>query len=74
MARAEIQQLMKEPCFIEAHNVSESVMKLIKLEVDRSKGMFTDEEDIDIELDNLTANELRLKRCILRQISKMEEV
>ena len=59
------EDLTNEPCFIEARNVTVNILKLIRLEIDRSKGVPVDDE-IEYESDSLIYNNLKLKKCILR--------
>ena len=61
------EDLTKEPCFIEARNVTNNILKIVQLEINRSKGFPVDDE-IQYESDSLTYNNLRLKKCILRSI------
>lgn len=60
----EINQL----CFEEANNVSNSIARLIRLEIRRSNGDNVD-DDIENEINSLTNKELSMKKCILRQVN-----
>lgn len=60
------ENLTKESCFIEARNVTNNILKLVQLEVSRSRGIPVD-DDIEHESDSLTYNNLKLKKCILKQ-------
>lgn len=61
------EDLTKETCFIEARNVTNNILKLMELEINRSKGFPVDDE-IEYESNSLTYNNLRLKRCILKEV------
>ncbi len=63
------EDLIKESCFIEARNVTNNILKIVQLEIDRSKGYPVDDE-IEHESNSLTYNNLRLKKCILRSIKE----
>ncbi len=62
------EDLIHEPCFIEAKNVTNTILKLIRLEIDRSKGVPVDDE-IEYESDSLIYNNLKLKKCILKSVT-----
>ena len=58
-------ELTKESCYIESRNISNNIIRLIGLAIDQSKGI-PNEDQLDGEITELTANNLRFKRCILR--------
>lgn len=63
----EKEELTSQSCFIEARNLSKSIANLIRLEISRSQGSPVD-DDISAEIDTLTYNELKMKKCILKQV------
>lgn len=64
--RLEKEDLIKESCFIEARNVTNDIAKLVNLMIDSSKGVPV-EDQIEHEMNSLTYDNLKLKKCILRE-------
>lgn len=64
--RLEKEDLIKESCFIEARNVTNDIAKLVDLMIDSSKGIPV-EDQIEHEMTSLTYDNLKLKKCILRE-------
>ncbi len=61
----EEKELTKESCYIEPRNVTNNIARIIALAIDKSRGIPV-EDQLEGEITELTANNLRFKRCILR--------
>lgn len=57
--------MTEETCYKESKNIVDSILRLVRLSIDKSKGIPTDDE-IDFESKHLIANEMKLTKCILK--------
>ena len=64
---SEEKELIKESCYIESRNVTNNIARIVALAIDKSNGLPV-EDQLDSEIVELTANNLRFKRCILRDV------
>jgi hypothetical protein len=60
-------KMNKDQCLTEARNVTDSTAMLANLLIDQSNGLNVDDQIIH-EMDNLTENNLMLKKCILESM------
>lgn len=60
------ENVIHEACYTESEDIVSSILRLIRLKIDQSKGIPVDDE-IEVESKRLVGEELRLKRCILKE-------